>query len=87
MGTTLTTPFCALFGVDVPIVLDPVSVSKHGDPLLHVSAVAALRDRLMPLATVITPNLPEAELLADVQTGSVEPVELARAEVGRFKRR
>ncbi len=65
-------------GVDVPIVLDPVSVSKHGDPLLHASAVAALRDRLMPLATVITPNLPEAELLAGAGPGSTEPEELAR---------
>jgi hydroxymethylpyrimidine/phosphomethylpyrimidine kinase len=64
-------------GVDVPVVLDPVSVSKHGDRLLQTAAVAALRDRLVPLATVITPNLPEAELLAGVRANTVEPEELA----------
>ena len=46
-----------------PIVLDPVMVAKSGDPLLDKSAVGALRDALLPLATVITPNLPEAGVL------------------------
>ncbi|OCX66098.1 bifunctional hydroxymethylpyrimidine kinase/phosphomethylpyrimidine kinase [Thioclava sp. SK-1] len=43
-----------------PIVLDPVMVAKGGDRLLAKEAVAALRDQLLPLAHVITPNLPEA---------------------------
>src|SRR5919106_2511816 len=43
------------------LVCDPVFVSKHGDTLLQESAVAALRDKLLPLSTVITPNVPEAE--------------------------
>lgn len=47
------------------IVLDPVMVAKSGDPLLAPDAVAALRDRLLPLADVITPNLPEAGVLLD----------------------
>ena len=42
------------------VVLDPVMVAKSGDRLLREDAVAALRDRLAPLARVITPNLPEA---------------------------
>jgi hydroxymethylpyrimidine/phosphomethylpyrimidine kinase len=46
-----------------PLVVDPVSVSKHGDRLLAADAVDALRDRLFPLATVVTPNLPEAAAL------------------------
>src|SRR5881227_2561848 len=50
----------------VPVVVDPVSVSKHGDPLLEPSALAAVRDRLLPLATLVTPNLPEAAQLAGV---------------------
>ncbi|MDO5611975.1 MAG: bifunctional hydroxymethylpyrimidine kinase/phosphomethylpyrimidine kinase [Paracoccus sp. (in: a-proteobacteria)] len=50
----------ALAGLDAPIVLDPVMVAKSGDRLLAAEAVAALRDRLLPRATVITPNLPEA---------------------------
>lgn len=49
-----------LRGRDVPIVLDPVMVAKGGDRLLAEEAVAALRELLVPLATVITPNLPEA---------------------------
>ncbi|ATQ55278.1 bifunctional hydroxymethylpyrimidine kinase/phosphomethylpyrimidine kinase [Paracoccus yeei] len=47
----------------VPVVLDPVMVAKSGDPLLPADAVASLRDRLLPLATVLTPNLPEAARL------------------------
>jgi hydroxymethylpyrimidine/phosphomethylpyrimidine kinase len=45
------------------LVVDPVMVSKHGDPLLVASAVNRLRDELVPLATVVTPNLPEASVL------------------------
>lgn len=48
----------------IPVVLDPVMVAKSGDRLLDAEAVRALRDHLLPLATILTPNLPEvAELL------------------------
>jgi len=47
----------------VPIVVDPVMVAKSGDRLLREDAVTALREVLLPLATVVTPNLPEAETL------------------------
>jgi hydroxymethylpyrimidine/phosphomethylpyrimidine kinase len=47
-----------------PLVVDPVFVSKHGDTLLADDAVAALREQLLPLASVVTPNLPEASALA-----------------------
>lgn len=50
---------------DVPIVLDPVMVAKGGAALLQDDAMAALRNALVPLATVITPNLPEAARLLD----------------------
>lgn len=50
----------ALEGLAAPIVLDPVMVARSGDRLLAPEAVAALRDRLLPMAAVITPNLPEA---------------------------
>jgi hydroxymethylpyrimidine/phosphomethylpyrimidine kinase len=49
------------------IVLDPVMVAKSGDRLLRADAVAALKQRLLPLATVITPNLPEAAVLLEVK--------------------
>ncbi|MCK0175646.1 bifunctional hydroxymethylpyrimidine kinase/phosphomethylpyrimidine kinase [Mycolicibacterium sp. F2034L] len=50
----------------VPLVVDPVCASMHGDPLLHPSAVDALREQLFPLATVVTPNLDEVRLLTGV---------------------
>ena len=49
------------------IVLDPVMVAKSGDRLLRAEAVGALKERLLPLATVITPNLPEAAVLLDLE--------------------
>jgi hydroxymethylpyrimidine/phosphomethylpyrimidine kinase len=50
-----------------PVVLDPVMVAKSGDPLLDKSAVGALREALLPLATVITPNLSEAGVLLEAR--------------------
>lgn len=47
------------------VVLDPVMVAKSGDALLETDAVGALREALLPLATVITPNLPEAGVLLE----------------------
>ena len=52
------------------LVVDPVMVAKSGDRLLREDAVAALRQSLLPLATVVTPNIPEAESLADMTIGS-----------------
>jgi hydroxymethylpyrimidine/phosphomethylpyrimidine kinase len=49
------------------IVLDPVMVAKSGDRLLRPEAIAALKARLLPLVTVITPNLPEAAVLLDLE--------------------
>jgi hydroxymethylpyrimidine/phosphomethylpyrimidine kinase len=53
--------------VDVPVVVDPVSVSKHGDPLLAEEAVDAVRSELLPVATLVTPNLHEAAQLGGVK--------------------
>ena len=55
-----------LAGLDpaVPVVVDPVCVSKHGDPLIDEDAVDAMRRRLFARATVITPNLDEARRLS-----------------------
>lgn len=62
------------------LVVDPVFVSKHGDTLLADDAVGALRDELLPLATVVTPNLPEASGLVGFEVGSREQmVAAARA--------
>ncbi len=67
----------ALDGYAGPVVLDPVMVAKSGDPLLTDEAVAALRDRLLPRATVLTPNLPEAAKLLGCAPATT-PKEAAR---------
>lgn len=48
------------------VVVDPVMIAKGGAPLLQSDAVAALREQLLPLADVLTPNLPEAEALCGI---------------------
>ena len=55
-----------LTDVEAPVVVDPVAVSKHGDSLLADGALEAVKNELLPLATVVTPNLFEAELLTDM---------------------
>ena len=63
-----------------PVVVDPVGVSKHGDALLAGSAVAVLRDRLLPVATVATPNLHEVTQLTGITvTGEGGMPDAARA--------
>jgi hydroxymethylpyrimidine/phosphomethylpyrimidine kinase len=47
-----------------PLVVDPVMIAKSGDRLLREDAVEAVRRKLLPLAAVVTPNIPEAEVLA-----------------------
>ena len=56
-----------LAGHPAPLVVDPVAVSKHGDSLLSAGTLEAIKRELMPLATVVTPNLYEAELLTGEQ--------------------
>jgi len=71
-----------LGGLDpaIPVVVDPVGVSKHGDALLAGSAVSVLRERLLPLATVATPNLHEvAQLTGLTVTGEQGMPDAARA--------
>ncbi|WP_232687273.1 bifunctional hydroxymethylpyrimidine kinase/phosphomethylpyrimidine kinase [Halobacterium zhouii] len=56
----------AVADADFPVVVDPVAVAQSGDRLLTERGVSALREDLLPEATLATPNVPEAELLADV---------------------
>ncbi|WP_137390510.1 bifunctional hydroxymethylpyrimidine kinase/phosphomethylpyrimidine kinase [Rhodoligotrophos defluvii] len=57
------------------VVLDPVMVAKSGDRLLHAEAIGALIDQLLPLATLVTPNLPEAMVLGG-WSGAVSEAEM-----------
>ncbi|BAS27232.1 bifunctional hydroxymethylpyrimidine kinase/phosphomethylpyrimidine kinase [Limnochorda pilosa] len=55
-----------------PLVIDPVMMAKGGEPLLAPEARTALVEELLPLATVITPNIPEAEALTGLRIGSLD---------------
>ena len=64
----------------VPLIVDPVCASMHGDPLLHPDALAALKEKLFPLATLVTPNLDEVKLLVGIDVVDEESQrEAARA--------
>ena len=66
---------------DAPAVVDPVGVSKHGDPLLAASALDSVRTKLLPAATVATPNLDEVAQLTGVRVESEEQLRPAAAAV------
>ena len=76
-----------LSDVDAPLVIDPVAVSKHGDPLLSDGTLEALTSELLPLATVVTPNLLEAQLLTGTTiTDEKDMLEAARQLASRGPR-
>jgi hydroxymethylpyrimidine/phosphomethylpyrimidine kinase len=54
------------------VVLDPVMIAKGGDRLLEEDAVAAIKTKLLPLAAVVTPNVPEAEVLSGMPVRNLE---------------
>lgn len=63
-----------------PVVLDPVMVAASGDRLIDEGAEAALRERLVPMATLVTPNLPEAAVLLDEEPAETPAAMAAQAE-------
>jgi hydroxymethylpyrimidine/phosphomethylpyrimidine kinase len=63
------------------LVVDPVFVSKHGHALLASDAVDALRTAILPLATLVTPNLPEAAGLTGLEVGSRDEMRRAAAAI------
>ncbi|WP_249009454.1 bifunctional hydroxymethylpyrimidine kinase/phosphomethylpyrimidine kinase [Conexibacter sp. DBS9H8] len=66
----------------IPVVLDPVMVAESGAVLLEPAARAALMEALIPRATVLTPNLPEARVLAESADGDGASLALALARLG-----
>ena len=60
----------ALEGMDIPLVLDTVLLSSSGTPLLDAAGIDILKQRLIPRATLVTPNLPEAEALTGIMPDS-----------------
>ena len=59
------------------IVLDPVMVAQSGDKLLQDAAITALKENLLPLATVLTPNLPEAAVLLGREVNGLDDMQAA----------
>ena len=66
------------------LVVDPVMVAKSGDALLQPDARQALIERVLPLALVVTPNLPEAESLAGIPVASRPDMEEAARRIHRL---
>ncbi|HJC57833.1 MAG TPA: bifunctional hydroxymethylpyrimidine kinase/phosphomethylpyrimidine kinase [Candidatus Eisenbergiella intestinipullorum] len=64
------------------IVVDPVMVATSGARLISEDAVAVLKSRLLPMADVLTPNIPEAEVLAGVRIETREDMQKAAALIG-----
>ena len=65
------------------LVVDPVMVATSGDRLISEDAVDALRERLLPLAALITPNIPEAEILAGMEIRGREDMAAAAERISR----
>jgi len=64
--------------LDLPhVVVDPVMIAKGGDRLLDADAVAAMKSELLPTAHVVTPNVPEAEVLAEMSIRSLDDMRKA----------
>ncbi len=63
------------------IVIDPVMYAKNGCPLMEVEAVGTLIREIIPLADVLTPNIPEAEKIAGMRIGSVSDMESAARKI------
>ena len=73
-------------GGGAPIVLDPVMIAKGGASLLEEDAVAVIRDELVPVATIVTPNAPEAEALTGIEVrdldGQINAAEILVEQLG-----
>ncbi len=65
----------------VPIVIDPVMVAKGGAALMHEEASDTLRSIIIPLATVLTPNIPEAEIILGRHIVTLEDMKCAAADI------
>lgn len=79
---TIHTVAESLAAVDFgPLVLDPVISTKHGAQLLEFSALTALKEELLPLANLITPNFYEQEILAEQEIKSDEDVLVAARRI------
>src|SRR5690625_7520831 len=71
----------AIQNKNIPFVIDPVMVATSGDPLIDEDARDFLRDELFPLSMVVTPNLPEAEVIVGKKITTVEEMKVAAKQI------
>lgn len=83
LGSAAIIEMVASLGLQVPLVVDPVMVSKHGHALLCEDAQEALRTKLMPVTTLLTPNTQEAAALLGTPVNTLEEAEAAAAALAR----
>jgi len=75
----------AISALDLPsVVVDPVMIAKSGDRLFDAEALAALRSELLPRARVVTPNVPEAEVIADMRITSLDEAREAARRIHKL---
>ena len=69
---------------EIPIIVDPVMLAKSGHVLLQEDALEALKEKLLPLAAVATPNIPEAKILTGIQIKTDEDIRAAAQKILAF---
>jgi hydroxymethylpyrimidine kinase/phosphomethylpyrimidine kinase len=75
----------AIASLDLPsVVVDPVMIAKSGDRLFDQEALAALRSELLPRARVVTPNVPEAEVIANMRITSLDEAREAARRIHKL---
>ncbi|TXK48050.1 bifunctional hydroxymethylpyrimidine kinase/phosphomethylpyrimidine kinase [Pontibacter qinzhouensis] len=66
---------------DLPVVLDPVMVATSGDKLIHDQTIEVLKQKLFPMAEVVTPNIDEAAILAQMPISSLDDMKIAARKI------
>jgi hydroxymethylpyrimidine/phosphomethylpyrimidine kinase len=84
LGSAAVVEAVAACAIECPLVVDPVMISKHGAPLVDADARAALRNYLLPKATLVTPNLHEAADLAGMPVGNVDQMREAAVRIAEL---
>ena len=74
----------AAAGWSFPLVVDPVMISKHGLPLLPQDAIRSVGAKLLPRAALVTPNVPEAEVLTGMKIANLDDMRQAAAAIHRM---
>lgn len=83
-AAVIETLAAALEGIDFPLVVDPVIVSKHGETLMDDEGIKALREHLLPRATLVTPNRYETRALVGIDAVDEASAERAATAFGEL---